>query len=83
MSIFHDMVEDFVEIFMDNFVVFGESFEACLRNLDKVLTRYEKTNIILNQEKCHRHFLVKEGIVLEHKVSKQGLQVNKAKIKVI
>lgn len=59
MAIFHDMVEDFVEIFVDDFSVFGESFELCLRNLDKVLARCEEINLLLNKKKCH--FLVEGG----------------------
>ena len=62
MSIFSDMVEDFIEIFMDNFSVFGSSFDICLINLSKVLQRCEETNLILNWEKCH--FMVRECIVL-------------------
>ncbi|XP_015163284.1 uncharacterized protein [Solanum tuberosum] len=57
MAIFHDMVEDFVELLMDDFAVFGKSFEC--------------------------HCLVREGIVLAHKVSKHGLEVDKAKVEVI
>lgn len=52
-AIFHDIVEDFVKVFMDDFLVFEESFEVCLYNLDRVLTRYEETNLSLNWEKCH------------------------------
>ncbi|XP_061349707.1 uncharacterized protein LOC133294951 [Gastrolobium bilobum] len=48
MAIFTDMVEDFVEIFMDDFSVFGESFDSCLANLSDVLQRREDTNLILN-----------------------------------
>lgn len=81
MTIFHDMVEDFVKIFMDDFSILGETFEICLLNLDKVLARCEKTNLVLNQEKCH--FLVKEGIVIGYKASKKGLEMDRAKIKVI
>ena len=81
MAIFHDMVEDFVEVFMDDFSIFGKSFEVCLRNLDKVLARCEDTNLVLNWEKCH--FLVREGIVLGHKVSKSGLEVDKDKVEFI
>ena len=36
MAIFHDMVERFIEVFMDDFSVFGSSFDACLHNLDLV-----------------------------------------------
>lgn len=81
MAIFHDMVEDFVEVFMDDFSIFGKSFEVCLQNLDKVLARCEDTNLVLNWEKCH--FFVREGMVLGHKVSKSGLVVDKAKVEVI
>ncbi|GKD63695.1 reverse transcriptase domain-containing protein [Tanacetum coccineum] len=36
-AIFHDMVKDFMEVFMDDFLVFGSSFNCCLDNLDKML----------------------------------------------
>ncbi|GJX26562.1 putative nucleotidyltransferase, ribonuclease H, partial [Tanacetum coccineum] len=64
-AIFHDMVEDFMEVFMDEFSVFGNSFDCCLANLDRYLARCEETNLVLNWEKCH--FMVKEGIVLGYK----------------
>ncbi|GJZ45216.1 reverse transcriptase domain-containing protein [Tanacetum coccineum] len=60
-AIFHDMVEDFIEVFMDDFLVFGNSFDCCLANLDGMLARCEETNLVLNWEKCH--FMVKEGIL--------------------
>ena len=66
---------------MDGFSVFGKSFKVCLQNLDKVLARCEDTNLVLNWEKCH--FLVREGIVLGHKVYKSGLEVDKVKVEVI
>ncbi|GJR38461.1 reverse transcriptase domain-containing protein [Tanacetum coccineum] len=53
----------------------------CLVNLDKMLNRCEETNLVLNWEKCH--FMVKEGIVLGHKISKNGLEVDRAKVEVI
>ncbi|KAL5574146.1 hypothetical protein UlMin_023743 [Ulmus minor] len=81
MAIFTDMVEHFVEVFMDDFSVFGDSFGSCLENLAKVLERCEETNLVLNWEKCH--FMVKEGIVLGHKVSRDGLEVDKAKVETI
>ncbi|GJS29667.1 reverse transcriptase domain-containing protein [Tanacetum coccineum] len=80
-AIFHDMVEDFMEVFMDDFLVFGNSFDCCLANLDRMLTRCEETNLVLNWEKCH--FMVKEGIVLGHKISRAGIKVDRAKIDVI
>ncbi|XP_073152098.1 uncharacterized protein [Henckelia pumila] len=78
MEIFHDMIEDFIEIFMDDFSVFGSSFDACLINLSKVLERYEEFNLVLNWEKYH--FMVREGIILEHKISESGIEVDKEKI---
>nr|GEX85758.1 hypothetical protein [Tanacetum cinerariifolium] len=41
----------------------------------------EDTKLALNWEKSH--FMVKEGIILGHKISKKGIEVDKAKIKVI
>ncbi|GKC31664.1 reverse transcriptase domain-containing protein [Tanacetum coccineum] len=81
LAIFHDMIEESVEVFMDYFSVFGNSFDNCLKNLDKMLQRCKDANLVLNWEKCH--FMVKEGIVLGHKVSGAGLEVDKAKIDVI
>ena len=66
---------------MDDFSVFGETYEECLLNLEKVLVRCEETNLVLNWEKCH--FMVQEGIVLGHKVSKKGIEVDRVKIEVI
>ncbi|GJT41318.1 reverse transcriptase domain-containing protein [Tanacetum coccineum] len=77
LAIFHDMIEESVEIFMDDFSVFGNSFDTCLNNLDKMLQRCKDAHLVLNWEKCH--FMVKEGIVLGHKVSSAGLEVDKAK----
>ncbi|GJW51742.1 reverse transcriptase domain-containing protein [Tanacetum coccineum] len=65
LAIFHDMVEKTMEVFMDDFSVFGNSFENCLSHLEKMLQRCEDTNLCLNWEKSH--FMVKEGIVLGHK----------------
>ncbi|GKD06488.1 hypothetical protein Tco_1181462, partial [Tanacetum coccineum] len=67
-----------MEVFMDDFSVFGNSFDHCLLNLEKMLKRCEETNLVLNWEKCH--FMVREGIVLGHKVSGTGIEVDKAKI---
>ncbi|GKB50130.1 DNA-directed DNA polymerase [Tanacetum coccineum] len=80
-AIFHDMVEDFMEVFMDDFSVFDNSFDCFLANLDRMLARCEETNLVLNWEKCH--FIVKEGIVLGHKISGAGIKVDRAKIDVI
>ncbi|GJR97888.1 reverse transcriptase domain-containing protein [Tanacetum coccineum] len=79
-AIFHDMVEDFMKVFMDDFSVFGNSFDCCLANLDRMLARCEETNLVLNWKK--RYFMVKEGIVLGHKISGAGIEVDRAKIDV-
>ncbi|GJY54983.1 reverse transcriptase domain-containing protein [Tanacetum coccineum] len=81
MAIFHDMIEETMEVFMDDFSVFGDSFSSCLSPLDKMLKRCEDTNLVLNWEKCH--FMVKEGIVLRHKISKSEIEVDKAKVDVV
>ncbi|GJU66035.1 reverse transcriptase domain-containing protein [Tanacetum coccineum] len=52
MAIFHDMIEKTMEVFMDDFSVFGDSFDS-------------------------------EGIVLGHKISKSGIEVDRAKVDVI
>nr|GEV33005.1 reverse transcriptase domain-containing protein [Tanacetum cinerariifolium] len=81
LAIFHDMIEESVKVFMDNFSVFGNSFKTCLNNLDKMLQRWKDAHLVLNWEKCH--FMVKERIVLGHKVSSAGPKVDKTKIDVI
>jgi len=81
MTIFADMIEKCIEVFIDDFSVFGASFENCLANLEKVLQHCEESNLVLNWEKCH--FMVQEGIVLRHKISRRGIEVDKAKIEVI
>ncbi|GKA53273.1 reverse transcriptase domain-containing protein, partial [Tanacetum coccineum] len=81
MAIFYGMIEKTMEVFMDDFLVFGKSFSTCLSNLEKMLKQCEDTNLALNWEKSH--FLVKKGIVLGHKISKKGIEVDKSKIDVI
>ena len=81
MGIFSDMIEIILEIFMDDFSVFGDSYEGCLENLRKVLERCQEKNLVLNWEKCH--FMVTQGIVLSHIVSKNGIEVDKAKIELL
>ena len=81
MSIFSNLVEEVMEIFMDDFSVYGSSFEDCLKNLETVLQRCQDKNLALNWEKCH--FMIIEGIVLGHKISTDGLEIDQAKIVVI
>nr|GEY51615.1 reverse transcriptase domain-containing protein [Tanacetum cinerariifolium] len=81
MAIFYDMIEKTMEVFIDDFLVFGDSFSSCLSHLDTMLQRCKDTNLILNSEKCQ--FMVKEGIFLCYKISKNRLEVNRAKVDVI
>ncbi|KAK8510798.1 hypothetical protein V6N12_009640 [Hibiscus sabdariffa] len=81
LAIFSYMVEEFLEVFMDDFSVSGETFDSCLGNLAKVLKRCEEADPMLNWEKCH--FIVNEVTVLGHKISSKGIEVDKAKVVVI
>ena len=81
MVIFSDMIELILEIFMDDFSAFRDSYEGCLENLRKVLERCQEKNLVLNWEKCH--FMVTQGIVLGYIVSKKGIRVDKAKVELI
>jgi len=81
MSIFTDLLEHCIEVFMDDFSVYGSSFDQLLSNLARVLERCEETNLVLNFEKCH--FMVEQGIVLGHVVSKNDIFVDCAKIDII
>ena len=81
MSIFSNLVEEVMKIFMDDFTVYGSSFEHCLNNLETVLQRCKDKQLALNWEKCH--FMVTEGIVLGHKISATGLEVDQSKVSII
>ena len=81
MSMFSDLVEEAVEIFMNDFSVYVSNFEKCLENLKTVLQKCQDKNLVLNWEKCH--FMVIEGIVLGHKISAVGLEVDQAKVSII
>nr|GEX03209.1 reverse transcriptase domain-containing protein [Tanacetum cinerariifolium] len=81
MAIFLDMIKKMMKVFMDDFLVFRNSFKTYLSHLDKMLKRCEDTNLCLNWEKSH--FMVKEGIILGHKTSKNEIEVDKAKVDVI
>ena len=81
MAIFSNMVEKSIEVFMDDFSVIGSTFDNCLHNLTLVLKRCMETNLVLNWEKFH--FMVKEGIILRHRISGRGIEVDRAKIEII
>ena len=81
LSVFSDMVTKFVEVFMDDFSLFGDSFDECLHRLDLGLKRCIECNLTLSWEKSH--YMVREGIVLGHVVSNRGIEVDKAKLEII
>ena len=81
MSIFSDLAKKFMESFMDDFTVYGSSFELCLHNLGTVLQRCQDKNLAPNWEKCH--FMVTEGIVLGHMIAAAGMEVDQAKVSII
>jgi len=81
MIIFSDYIDNFMDMFMDDFYVFGSSFDECLANLFTLLKRCEELNLVLSWKKSH--FMVQEEIVLGHRLSKKGIDVDKAKIDLI
>jgi hypothetical protein len=80
-AVFSEFIEEIVEVFMDDFSVYGKTLVDCLTNLDKVLTRCAEVDLVLNWEKCH--FMVKQGIVLGHVISERGIDVDKAKVETV
>ena len=81
MAIFSDFIEDTLEVFMDDFSVYGATYDHLLNNSSEVLQRCEDVNLVLIWEKCH--FMVQEGLVLDHIISNKGIEVDKAKVEVI
>ena len=81
MAIFSDFIGESMEVFMDDFSIFGLSFDACLEHLTQILDVCVKKRLVLSWEKSH--FMVREDIVLGHLVSSKGLEVDKAKVEVI
>ncbi|XP_020972536.1 uncharacterized protein LOC110269193 [Arachis ipaensis] len=81
MSIFADLLEHCMEVFMDDFSIYGDSFDLCLDKFAKVLERCTKSNLVLDFEKCH--FTVRQCIILGHIVSNDGISIDLAKVNVI
>ena len=81
LSIFCDIVEHCLKVFIDDLTVFGNSFDDCLNNFEKVLKRCVEKELVLNWEKCH--YMVTSGIILGHIVSVKEIEVDKVKIEVI
>ena len=69
MAIFSDFIEESMEVFMDNFSVFGPSFDACLEHLKRILDVCVKKRLVLSWESFHGKrrysawsFSLKQGI---------------------
>ena len=65
-------------MFMHNLSIIGDLFDHCLSNFAEVLKRCEDYNHVLIWGKCY--FMVKEGIVLGHRIFEKGIQVDRAKL---
>ncbi|RVW33536.1 Retrovirus-related Pol polyprotein from transposon opus [Vitis vinifera] len=80
-TVFWMVTRRIMEVFMDDITVYGDSYKECLLHLEAVLQRCIEKNLVLNWEKCH--FMVQQGIVLGHIISKNGIEVDKAKVELI
>lgn len=74
-------IEYFLEVFIYDFTLFSEDIDSYLYNLEVVLKRYVDTHLVLNYKKCHS--IVSDGIVFGHKVSPEGIKVDKVKVDII
>lgn len=72
------MVENYMNIFIDDLIVFRNFFDKCLDNFERVLKKCKKKRLVLNQEKCH--FITTFGIVFGHIMSFNGIEVDKTKV---
>ncbi|RVW53773.1 Retrovirus-related Pol polyprotein from transposon 17.6 [Vitis vinifera] len=81
LSIFSDIVERIMEVFMDDITIYGSTFDECLVNLEAILKRCIEKDLVLNWKKCH--FMVHQGIVLGHIISKEDIEVDRAKVELI
>lgn len=77
---FFDLINDCVEIYMDDFVVYGETFEEALKKLEKLLIQCQEIRISHSNEKCQ--MLLTKGIVFWHHISPKGIRVDPAKIEI-
>ena len=81
LNIFSDIVERIIEVFMDDLIVYGKTFDECLLNLKKVLKMCIEKDLVQNWEKCH--FIATSGVVFGHIISREGIQVDPTKIELI
>eukprot|EP00253_Pinus_taeda_P006951 PITA_06951 len=81
LSIFKDLINEGLEVYMDNFTPYGDDFELVLQTLEKVLERCIATRLFVSHEKCH--MMMNEGLILGHYISAARIQVDPAKIRII
>ena len=81
LAIFANLIHECVEVYMDDFTVYGRTFDDCLQNLEKVLKRCIETNLSLSNEKCF--MMLTEGILLGHHIYSSRIKVDPSKIQVI
>jgi hypothetical protein len=81
LGIFVDLIHDCVEVYMDDFTVYGNTYQEALDNLEKILIRCQKMNLSVSHEKCK--ILLTKGVVLGHHVSSKGIKIDPAKIEFI
>ena len=81
LSIFADLINDGLEVYMDDFTPYGEDFDPTLDTLEKVLQSCIATKLCLSHEKCY--MMMTEGLILRHYISAAGIQVDPAKIQIL
>jgi len=78
LGIFYDLIHECVEVYMDDFTFYGDTFEEVLGNLEKDLIRYQETNLSLIHEKCW--MFITKGVALGHAIFATGIKVHLPKI---
>jgi len=78
LGVLFNLIHDYVEVYMDDFTVYGNTFKEAIQILEKVLIRCQETNFPLSHEKCY--MLLTEGIVLGHCVFYASIKVDTANI---
>ena len=77
LAIFAYLIHEYVEVYMDDFSMYGIEFDESFQNLEKVLIRCIESNLSLSNEKCF--MLLTKRIVLGHHISPKGIKVDPAK----
>eukprot|EP00253_Pinus_taeda_P033154 PITA_33154 len=81
LSIFADLINEGLEVYMDEFTPYGDDFDLALHTLENVLQHCIATRLCLSHEKCY--MMMTEGLILGHYISAAGIQVDPAKIQII